>query len=198
MVALECKTCAALLIAQVQPAKPATIKLCFPQRLEPGRKALSCTALCTPGPRGLNLDLNFQTPGGALEGNTKVVLWWKGGFVLQRKFEWMELPVVLARAASPEWSWRYAFRVSFLLGRYGNFHPIQASVRGTWRMAVRRSAPLGSVYFLIPRGFGSTPPVDGATLTCALGEGSEMFVDPKIIPRPPPSVGVGGVGSKQQ
>jgi len=46
--------------------------------------------------------------------------------------------------------------------------------------AVRRSAPLGSISILIPRVSGSTPPVDWATSTCALGEGSAAFVNQAI------------------
>ena len=37
------------------------------------------------------------------------------------------------------------------------------------------------VFILIPRMSGSTPPVDGATSTCALGEGSKTFVNQAII-----------------
>ena len=46
---------------------------------------------------------------------------------------------------------------------------------------MRRSAPLSSVFFLIPFMSGSTPPMDGATSTCALGEGSETFGDQTAI-----------------
>ena len=41
---------------------------------------------------------------------------------------------------------------------------------GSLYAVVRRSAPLGSVFFLIPRTSGLTQPVDGATSTCALGD----------------------------
>jgi len=41
---------------------------------------------------------------------------------------------------------------------------------------VVRSAPLGSVFFLIPVMSGSTPPVKGATSICVLGEGSTAAV----------------------
>jgi len=53
-------------------------------------------------------------------------------------------------------------------------------------MVVRRSAPLGSIFFNI-RVSGSMPPVDRATTTCALGEGSATSINQTIIPNLPSS-----------
>jgi len=74
-----------------------------------------------------------------------------------------------------------SFRVSFLLRRHGNFHPIKAPVRDArWCDESPRSVSYFSYppYYYIPVWINTpAPPVDGATLACALADGQETPVN---------------------
>jgi len=105
---------------------------------------------------------------------------------LQRKFEWMELPAVLAEgllrlhgvgAELAESVFSSGDTGTTLRSQDGHFHPIEVTDRDArWCDEAPRS-----VFVLIPRISGSTPPADGATSTCVLGERSATLVNKTII-----------------
>jgi len=143
-----------------------------------------CAAVATaqPAQPPLRMSSAFPNVGGAVEETQGSCMIKRR---LQRKFEWTELPAVLAERL-------LRLHGLFALSLPSQFSPLAMRAisphtsSGSWYTMVRQSAPLGySVFFLIPRMPGSTPPVDKAKSTCALGEGSTAVVNQKIIPHLP-------------